>query len=77
MAVAFNCLGIVATLGMSKNRHIKVLVENKNDILEVILGKARMVHVFRDEMIIVRLAWVGCALVLLRLVWVPLLCIVL
>ena len=46
---------MVATLGMSKNKHLKVLVENKNEVLEVVPSKARMVHVFTEEMIIKKL----------------------
>ena len=46
---------MVATLGMSKNKHLKVLVENKNEVLEVVPGKARMVHVFAGKMIIKKL----------------------
>ena len=52
---AFNRPGIVATLGMSKNRHVKVLLENKNEILEVIPSKARMVHIFAKGMKIKKL----------------------
>ena len=52
---AFNRPGMVATLGMSKNKHLKVLVENKNEVLEVVPGKARMVHVFAEKMIIKKL----------------------
>ena len=55
MVGAFNRPRIVATLGMSKNRHVKVLLENKNEILEIIPGKARMVHVFAKEMRIKKL----------------------
>ena len=50
MVGAFNRPRVVAALGMSKNRHVKMLLENKNEILEIIPGKARMVHVFAKEM---------------------------
>ena len=55
MVGAFNRPGMVATLGMSKNKHLKVLVENKNEVLEVVPGKARMVHVFAEKIIIKKL----------------------
>ena len=46
---------MVATLGMSKNRYVKILLENKNEVLEVVPRKAHMVHVFAKEMKIKKL----------------------
>ena len=51
----FNRHRMVATLGMLKNRHVKILLENKNDVLKIVPSKARMVHNFAKEMKIKRL----------------------
>ena len=46
---------MVATLGMSKHKHIKVLIKNENEELEVIPGKTKVLHIFAGPMVIQRL----------------------
>ena len=52
---AFNRLGISATIGMSKQKHLKVLLKNENDELEVVQGKSKMIHIYANPMVVQRL----------------------
>ena len=42
-------------LGMSKQKHLKVIKKNENEELEVILGKTKMLHIFAGPMVVQRL----------------------
>ena len=40
---------------MSKQKHLKILIKNENDELEVISGKTKVLHIFAGPMVVQRL----------------------
>ena len=43
------------SLGMSKQKHLKVLIKNENEEMEVIPGKMKILHIFAGPMVVQRL----------------------
>ena len=52
LSCCFNRKGMTTMLGMSKQKHLKVLIKNENEELKVVPGKTKMLHIFASPMVV-------------------------